>query len=80
MPLRGAPLHVQEAMHLGEEERRIYISLTNQERLAAQEDAHAAKVRPFICRYPHSMASLVAISDRSTGKGGLCRGYLANQE
>ena len=27
---------VQEAMHLGEEERRIYISLTNQERLAAQ--------------------------------------------
>ena len=36
-------------MHLGEEERRIYISLTNQERLAAQEDAHAAKVRPTCC-------------------------------
>ena len=49
---------VQEAMHLGEEERRIYISLTNQERLAAQEDAHAAKVRPRICRSATSIASL----------------------
>ena len=49
---------VQEAMHLGEEERRIYVSLANQERLAAQEDAHAAKVRPCIHRSANSMASL----------------------
>ena len=48
---------VQEATHLGEEERRIYISLTNQERLAGQEDAHAAKVRPCIHRSANSMAS-----------------------
>ena len=47
-------------MHLGEEERRIYVSLANQERLAAQEDAHAAKVRPFLCRSANSMASLPA--------------------
>ena len=49
-------------MHLGEEERRIYISLTSQECLAAQEDAHAAKVSPPICRWPQSAASLAATS------------------
>ena len=35
---------LQEAMHLQEEERKIYINLSNQEKLAEQEQARADKV------------------------------------
>ena len=39
---RGFPL--QEAIHLQEEERRIYINLSNQERLVEEERSRADKV------------------------------------
>ena len=55
-------------MHLSEEERRIYINLTNQERLAAQEDAHAAKVRPCTCR-PAQTAWLLSHDDGCRQRG-----------
>ena len=35
---------LQEAIHLQEEERKIYIKLNNQERLAEEERARAEKV------------------------------------
>ena len=72
-------MHVQEAMHLGEEERRIYISLTNQERLAAQEDAHAAKVRPCIRKFcrQHAVSACIHCCEQ-TGKAGPCRDCLSS--
>ena len=39
-----ALLPLQEAVHLQEEERKIYINLSNQEKLAEQEEARADKV------------------------------------